>query len=107
MTNSPDVSLHRDYLREEKLVKLWKYFIDCGRHGEIDGLFVATQEEIDSAIGRNVFFDEPLGKHSAIAGIIEPGEITLVTDDQHTIKTLEAITGKTICGYNPLDYITN
>ena len=84
---------------EESNLCLWSFFWDCGRQGEVEGLFKATKEEVESAIGKQVYFGEILGKHSEVYGTLEQGEITLESDD--TLVVLNAIEN----GYNPLEYI--
>lgn len=78
---------------------LWSFYWDCGRQGEVEGLFKATKEEVENAIGKEVYFGEILGKHSEVYGVIEKGEIELVSDDP--IKVMSA----TESGYNPLEYL--
>jgi hypothetical protein len=84
---------------------LWKMIFDCGRSGCLEGLFIATQEEIDNLIGSKVYFGEVLGKHSEVYGAIEEGEITKVDLDSEIVEKVSAILGDTWSGYNPLEYI--
>lgn len=84
---------------KDNKVCLWSFFWDCGRQGEVEGLFKATKEEVQDAVGRKVYFGEILGKHSEVYGVIEEGEITLESENP-----LEVINAKE-SGYNPLDYI--
>ena len=87
------------------MLKLYKYLLDCGRHGELDGLFVATPEQIKRIIGQEIYFGEVLGKHSEVIATIEAHEITEILDDEQVVlKLVEAVGGYTICGYNPLDF---
>lgn len=78
---------------------LWRFYWDCGRQGEVEGIFKAAKEEVDAAIGMEVYFGEILGKHSEVYGELEEGEITLESDDPLVVKN--AIES----GYNPLDYL--
>ncbi len=78
---------------------LWRFYWNCGRQGEIEGIFKATKEEVDNAIGKDVYFGEILGKHSEVYGTIEEGEITLESDDPLVVKNAVE------SGYNPLDYL--
>lgn len=78
---------------------LWSFYWDCGRQGEVEGLFKATKEEVQDAVGRKVYFGEILGKHSEVYGVIEEGDITLESQNP-----LEVINAKE-SGYNPLEYI--
>lgn len=80
-------------------VCLWKFYWNCGRQGNVEGFFKATKEEIDSAIGMEVYFGEILGKHSEVFGMIEDDEITLESDDPLVVKNAVE------SGYNPLNYL--
>lgn len=78
---------------------------DCGRGGNVNGRFLAKPEEVEKIIGTEVYFGEILGKHSEVYGIIEKGEITLVTDDQDFIKRAEELKVNLCSGYNPFHYV--
>ena len=78
---------------------LWSFYWDCGRNGELEGLFKATKNEVQNAIGKTAYFGEVLGKHSDIYGTIEEREIQLVSDDP--MKVISS----TESGFNPLNYI--
>lgn len=85
---------------------LWKFEWDCGRQGVLKGLFAATEEEIEDAIGKIANFGEVLGKHSEVYGPIEEGEITKIDLDTETVEKVTRIIGdNTWSGYNPLEYI--
>jgi hypothetical protein len=84
---------------------LYKFEWDCGRMGTLFGLFIATQEEVDSVIGQNIYFGEVLGKHSEVEGTIEKDEIEMISDDFKLVKKLQKLFGSsTLCGYNPVEY---
>ena len=53
--------------------KLYKFYWDCGRQGDIESIFIATEKDIKANIGEEVYFGEILGKHSEIYGILEEG----------------------------------
>lgn len=86
---------------------LYKFNWDCGRSGEIDGLFVADKSEVENAIGKEIYFGEVLGKHSDIYGDLESKDFQEITQDARVIeKLMEAMEGNpTIVGYNPLEYL--
>jgi hypothetical protein len=84
---------------------LWKFNFECGRMGELHGLFVATEEEANNVIGQEAYFGEVLGKHSEIYGTIDRGEIQKVDLDAETVEKVAKILGETWSGYNPLHYI--
>lgn len=78
--------------------KLWKFQWESG-YAFIGGLFVATDEEVQSLIGKEVFFGEYEGKHSEVYGIIEEGEITLVSDNPIVVEAVGDF------GLNPLNFV--
>ena len=85
--------------------KLWKFHWDCGGQGDLYGVFVATEEEVQSLVGKRVDFGEALGKHSNVYGTIVKGEIVEVTDNPEVVRILKGACGRTISGYNPLQYL--
>lgn len=87
-----------------KLV-LVRFFWDCGRMGDVEGLFVTTEEALEKAYGKRVYFGEILGKHSEVYGTLDREDITLVTDDQDFITRIVDLLGSDLSGYNPLDKI--
>lgn len=82
---------------------IWKFYWDCGRNGDLSGVFVATQDEINNAIGKRIYFGEVLGKHSEIYGFLEKDDVELLTNDQFFID--KVIEYGLLSGYNPLEYI--
>ena len=85
---------------------LWDFYVDCGRIGSLEGLFVATKEDVAKLIGKTVDFGECLGKHSDVEVDIEEHEIKLVSEDEEKIMWLIGLmNGRTISGFNPFDYI--
>lgn len=84
---------------------LWKFYWDCGRMGGIDGLFVATEKEVEDAIGREVYFGEILGKHSDIYGTLDSEDVEKIDLDSETVEKVSKILGNSWGGYNPLYYI--
>jgi hypothetical protein len=83
-----------------------QFYWDCGRSGDVEGIFVTTKEAIAAAVGKEVYFGEILGKHSEVSGTINEGDITILTEDQDFItKFIEIMGGGDISGYNPLSYL--
>lgn len=80
---------------------LWSFYWDCGRQGDVEGLFKATREEVKNAIGKDVYFGEILGKHSDVYGVLEDCDLELVSDNP--IEVINAVES----GYNPLEYLSN
>jgi len=85
--------------------KLYKFSWFCGRMGDLDGIFVAEDSDVEALIGKNIYFGEVLGKHSEIHGILDAGDVVVKSDDQDFIaKFIEIMGDGTISGFNPLDY---
>ena len=82
---------------------VYKFFWDCGRMGEVDGLFLSTEDEIKEALGKEVYLGEVLGKHSEIYGPLGGGDVKLITDDPSVVSIFEEYNIHSGC--NPLDYI--
>lgn len=76
-----------------------------GRMGDLDGVFVTRQNDIDSAIGKEAHFGEVLGKHSNIECVLTEGMFKVLSEDQEFIAKLVDIAGVDVCGFNPLYYI--
>ena len=82
--------------------KLWKFQWDM-RGGNVAGLFVATDEQIDAHLDKPVSFGEVLGKHSDVYGTLERKDLTEVSSDPQFIEQFERVVGE--FGYNPLTYM--
>lgn len=82
---------------------LWRFYWDVRRHGSVRGLFVATDDEVQKALGEYVYFGEILGKHSEVSGTLEEADLTRLTDDADFIAKFEEY--GCASGYNPLQYI--
>lgn len=84
---------------------LWRFDWDCGRSGNLDGLIVATEEEIRGLIGKHAYFGEVLGKHSEVHGDIEEGDFTKVDIDSDAVTKVSAVLGRSWSGFDPREYI--
>lgn len=85
---------------------LYSFFWDCGRMGEVEGLFVSDKKIVENNIGREVYFGEILGKHSEVVGTLDEEDVTIISEDQEKIDWLVGIMGHvTISGFNPLEYM--
>lgn len=80
--------------------KLWKFNWDSN-YAFIGGLFVATDEEVQNIMGKEVYFGEYEGKHSEVYGTIEEEDITLVSDNQVVVEEVGDF------GLNPLEFFEN
>lgn len=56
---------------------LFKMIFDCGRMGNLEGVFIADTEDVEYLLNNeiSVYFGEVLGKHSEISGIIDRSEL--------------------------------
>lgn len=88
--------------------RLYKFYWDCGRMGDVEGLFIADEKEVDKSIGKFVYFGEILGKHSEVDGHLDKEDLEMVDYPEDVLKLLEktvADESGTIRGYNPLLYL--
>ena len=78
---------------------LYKFYWDCGRQGDVEGIFKAKKSFVKSVIGNEVYFGEILGKHSEVYGTLEEGDLIILSEDSLVVmNTPES-------GYNPLEYM--
>jgi len=84
------------------MIGLYKFYWDCGRQGDVEGLFLADDVEVNAKIGREVYFGEILGKHSEVYGTLEPQDIQLISNDPVVVKIFQD--HNISSGHNPLHY---
>lgn len=87
--------------------KLWKFSEDYGRMGNVEGLFIATEEEVDKfLISKEICFGEILGKHSDVSICFEKKDFKCLDVSESTINNLfNALDSRSIAGYNPFESI--
>lgn len=68
---------------------LYRWHVDYGRMGDLEGLFVAEDYDLQAALGKTVYLGEVLGKHSEVTFTLEPRLVTRVTDDPDFIQRAE------------------
>lgn len=61
---------------------LYDFHWDYGRMGTVQGRFISTEEDVDCAVGSQIYFGEILGKHSQVYGTFNWDDVVGVTDDQ-------------------------
>ncbi|MEO6176969.1 MAG: hypothetical protein ABIP27_17580 [Flavobacterium circumlabens] len=83
---------------------IYKLSVDCGRSGDLEGVFIATDVQVKALIDSKieVYFGEILGKHSEVYGAIEKKEVKLLTQDINAIEVVEKYNLSN--GVNPFDY---
>lgn len=90
---------------------LYKFYWDCGRGGELEGVFIADVKEMEGAYGNEAYFGEVLGKHSDIYDILKKDAVKEIIrpqssfDEEILQKLKNLFHGNNISGYNPLDYM--
>jgi hypothetical protein len=84
---------------------LWSFYWDYKRCGSLDGLFVATEEEVKEAIGQEAYFGEVLGKHSEVYGDLSEGDISKIDISPEAVAEVSKHLGTTWSGFNPLHYV--
>jgi hypothetical protein len=87
-------------------MKMYRMELDVGRMGVLSGLFICEDNELQTIIGKEGYFDECLGKHSEINWPFEMEDFEEIPVSQQTIDEFLALTGTTISGYNPFLYIS-
>lgn len=80
---------------------IYEFFWDCGRMGDLEGIFIAEEKDVKEAIGEEVYFGEVLGKHSEIYGVLNEKDLKIKSKDQDFIKKFEEIIPNGI-GFNPI-----
>lgn len=90
-------------MKEKKY--LWSFYWDCGRSGDLEGLFVATEKEVNDAIGNEVYFGEVLGKHSEVYGTLDEGDVQKLDISPEAVEEVSKHLGYDWSGFNPLGYV--
>lgn len=82
---------------------LFKMNFDCGRMGNLEGVFIADTEDVEYLVNNkiSVYFGEVLGKHSEISGGVDKSEIKMITADVNVINIVQEHGLES--GYNPFD----
>lgn len=82
---------------------LYRFYWDCGRQGDVEGVFIAEESELMASLGKTVYFGEILGKHSDIHGTLGIDDVSTITTKADVIKVIEEYNLES--GYNPLHFI--
>lgn len=80
---------------------IYKFHVDCGRMGDLEGLFIADKEEVAARIGCEIGYGECLGKHSDISEELTEGQLSIVSESESDIEVLERL-GLTSIGTDPM-----
>jgi hypothetical protein len=96
--------------KRKQMFKLYSFYVDCGRSGEIEGLFIANEQSVKDSIGKFVYLGEVLGKHSEVSFNLEEDMFIDYfsgqpdAEEKHQ-KAIDLFGVGTISGCNPFDYI--
>lgn len=82
--------------------KLYKFYWDCDKLGEISGIFVEEQEDLEGILGKVIYFGDILGKGTEVLGTFTEDSVEVLSEDQEFIEMFEDVVGQHGC--NPLDY---
>ena len=85
----------------DKTVCLWKFYIDT-QYSYVGGLFLATHDEIRTAIGQQIHICDAMGKHGEFTEQLQSFHFEFVTADQTIIDAIQHILP---VGYDPLEYV--
>ncbi len=85
------------------MVRVYKFYVDCGRMGSLKGTFAATEDQVQQAIGKVARFGEVLGKHSDINVILTEKMFDALPPDADFAEKF--VKYRCWSGFNPLLYI--
>lgn len=83
---------------------IYKFSIYCGRQGNIESIFIATEEDVMGLAGESFYFSEPFGKYSEISGYFEGKYFSRVECDESAVAIVESL-GILPTGHYPFDSI--
>lgn len=84
-------------------MKVYRFHADCGRMGDLHGIFVATDDQIQQVLGKEAYFGEVLGKHSDVYVTLTEKMLEVVTDDLDFVEKFTRYRCES--GFNPLHYL--
>ncbi len=82
---------------------IYRLNVDCGRMGDVEGIFVADSEDVKGIMGKEIYFGEVLGKHSEIVAEMNLSTIILLTDAKEAVDVVEQY--DLSAGFNPFDFL--
>ena len=84
---------------------LWKLYWDCGKLGEVESIFVATEKEVYYLIGQRIYLPNVLSDGKEAEGLVEEGDIEKLKIDSKTVDMLTEHLGKCWLGKDPIAHI--
>ena len=80
---------------------IYKFNLDCGRNGGLEGVFVASKEDVSKIMGKEVYYGEVLGKHSEVYADLTKDQIEEITEDPKVVALFNENNLDT--GFNPIE----
>lgn len=90
--------MEKNVENNNKSKKLWK-FDHTLAYAQCIGVFAATDEEVESVIGKEVCFGEIEGKHSEVCEVLERDDFEVLSEDPAIVNDKNFR-----FGYNPIRY---
>jgi hypothetical protein len=87
-------------------IKVYKYYEDFRRMGNLTGLFLADEDDVAAAQDQEVYLGEVLGKHSEVIGTIDSRTVVLASEDPAVIFFVDAHLGGSM-GINIIQHWKN
>ena len=84
--------------------QVYRWGLDCGRMGDLEGVFVSSEQEIAAAEGKGLYFYEVLGKHSEIGATVVSKDFEVLSSDSAVIAFVKE---HGPFGHNPFDYFSD
>lgn len=69
--------------------KVWRLAYDCGRMGDIESVFVATEKYVKDMAGHAYYLGEVLGEHSEIEIDVEEQDFECLSSDPAVVAWVE------------------
>jgi hypothetical protein len=85
--------------------KLYQFYVDCGKEGEREGVFLAEEEDILGAYGKVATFCGALGEDSDVSVVLSADSIYQLVEDKSFLETFQKHLPDFCSGINPLDYL--
>lgn len=85
---------------------LVKMDLDFGKQGVLQSMFICTLEDLETLYGKWADFGEALGKHSSIECMLDNGDFSVICLPLDSVDAIQEACGKSVCGYNPFNYVT-
>ena len=88
----------------ENKLAIYKFYLDYGRNGEIEGIFLANPNHVKILIDSEltVNFGEVLGRFSSVTSKITDKMLSFITDNEEAVNMFEHYNLSS--GFNPFYY---